>query len=100
MSGDLADADGAVEPGRIVLVCGPPGAGKSTLARRLAEGFERSAHLKVDDLREIMVNGFDPPSAVDPACWQFALFHPTARHVLAVAVHQEPGQVASISLKS
>jgi predicted kinase len=60
--GDVRAADGPVERALIVLVCGPPGAGKSTIARRLAEGFERSAHLKVDDLREIMVNGFDPPT--------------------------------------
>jgi predicted kinase len=46
---------------RIMLVSGPPGAGKSTIARQVAEGFERSAHLKVDDLREIAVNGFEPP---------------------------------------
>lgn len=48
-------------PARIVLVSGPPGAGKSTIARRVAEGFPRSAHLKVDDLREIIVNGFELP---------------------------------------
>lgn len=44
-----------------VLISGPPGAGKSTVARNVAEHFSPSAHLKVDDLREIMVNGFWQP---------------------------------------
>ena len=44
-----------------VLISGPPGAGKSTIARGVAECFPVSAHLKVDDLQEIMVNGFVPP---------------------------------------
>ena len=44
-----------------ILISGPPGAGKSTIARMVAERFSPSAHLKVDDLREIMVNGFEPP---------------------------------------
>lgn len=45
----------------IVLISGPPGAGKSTIARKVAEGFSPSAHLRVDDLREIQVTGFVPP---------------------------------------
>ena len=45
----------------IVLVAGPPGSGKSTVARGIAEHFPVSADLKVDDLREMMVNGFEPP---------------------------------------
>jgi predicted kinase len=48
-------------PALIVLISGPPGAGKSTIARKVAERFSPSAHLRVDDLREIQVNGFVPP---------------------------------------
>lgn len=45
----------------IVLITGAPGAGKSTVGRALAERFDPSFHLKVDDLRENMVNGFILP---------------------------------------
>jgi predicted kinase len=47
--------------GHIILVTGPPGSGKSTIARGIAEHFPKSVHLNVDDLREMMVNGFEPP---------------------------------------
>jgi len=57
----IAGVAGDLLPARVLLLCGPPGAGKSTVAQQVAEGFARSAHLKVDDLREIEVNGFAPP---------------------------------------
>ena len=53
--------DGGVGAGFIVLVTGAPGSGKSTVARGIADEFPQSAHLKVDDLREMMVNGFSAP---------------------------------------
>lgn len=48
---------------RIVIVSGPPGAGKSTVARGLAEGAEasRAVHLHTDDFYAYVRKGFVPP---------------------------------------
>jgi predicted kinase len=48
---------------RIVIVSGPPGAGKSSVARRLAESspFPRTVHLHTDDFYGYIRKGFIPP---------------------------------------
>jgi predicted kinase len=35
--------------GAVILVSGPPSAGKPTIARGLAAGFEKAVHLHTDD---------------------------------------------------
>jgi len=49
--------------GRIVIVSGPPGAGKSTIARGLAEQSEaeKAIHLHTDDFYAYVRKGFVPP---------------------------------------
>ena len=41
----------------IWLITGIPGAGKSTVARLLAESFERAAYIEGDVLRGFVVSG-------------------------------------------
>jgi predicted kinase len=50
-------------PGRIVIVSGPPGAGKSSIARRLATGSAepRAVHLHTDDFYAYIKKGFVAP---------------------------------------
>lgn len=49
--------------GRIVIITGPPGAGKSTVARALAEGspVDRAVHLHTDDFFAYIRKGFVEP---------------------------------------
>jgi predicted kinase len=52
-----------VSTGRIVIVSGPPGAGKSATARRLAEssGCALAMHLHCDDFYAYIRKGYVPP---------------------------------------
>ena len=61
---------------RIVVVSGIPGAGKTTVARALAAGFDRSVHLEGDVIGEhFIVNGLVAPQGppIDEAEAQLAL---------------------------
>jgi predicted kinase len=46
----------------LFIVTGAPAVGKSTTARALATCFEKSIHIPVDDLREMVVSGLVLPS--------------------------------------
>jgi predicted kinase len=45
----------------LVVVTGPPGAGKSTVGRLLAEESPRSVHLHTDDVYTWIIRGYIPP---------------------------------------
>ncbi len=45
----------------ILILTGPPGAGKSTIAEALAERYDRVAHIDVNVVRHFVTAGFVPP---------------------------------------
>jgi len=47
--------------GRIIVLTGPPGAGKSTIARGLAATFDHAVHLHTDDFWHFIVSGSIAP---------------------------------------
>jgi predicted kinase len=54
---------GVVAATRQVFISGPPGAGKSTISRLVAERFDRSVYIDADVIRESIVSGFERPTA-------------------------------------
>ncbi len=47
--------------GRVIVVSGVPGAGKSSVSRALAQRFERGAHIEADALQNMIVSGASWP---------------------------------------
>ena len=47
--------------GSVIILTGPPGAGKSTVAAALTRTFERGVHLHTDDFWHYIVAGAIPP---------------------------------------
>lgn len=61
---------------QIIIVTGPPGAGKTSVSLAICERFDRMMHVPVDDLRHMMRAGYRHP-------W---LDEPQAREQLRLAV--------------
>jgi predicted kinase len=53
--------------GTVIVVSGSPGVGKSTVSRLVAAAFERSVHLRADDVMASVVSGWVDPNGPDAA---------------------------------
>lgn len=74
--------------GRIVIVSGPPGAGKSTIARRLADGApgDLAVHLHTDDFYTYVRKGFVAPWLPAAQAQNIAIMNALASAAAAFAV--------------
>ena len=54
-----------MNPGRIIVIAGLPGAGNTTTARRLAQRLPRAAHVEADEMQRLIVSGGVWPEARD-----------------------------------
>jgi tRNA uridine 5-carbamoylmethylation protein Kti12 len=56
-----SDSPSPPVPGAVIVLTGPPGSGKSTVARLLADGLPSSVHLYSDDFWHYIRQGRVPP---------------------------------------
>lgn len=68
----LDEFGGAVGAAPVVIITGPAGAGKSTVARELCTAFERAAHIEVDEVHHMIVTGRASPVDRSPSAAEWA----------------------------
>lgn len=73
-----------VERGRLLLLTGPAGAGKSTVARLWAGRRPRGVHIQLDDVRSLIVGGTADPQESGPT--QSEQYEASARACIALAI--------------
>lgn len=69
----------------IVIISGPPGAGKSSVAESLCERYDRTVHLKTDELYASIRMGFISPWKPESDRQNHMISHATARAATAFA---------------
>jgi predicted kinase len=80
------ETDGATT-GPIIIVSGASGAGKSTVSRLVAESFDRSVHLQIDDLMASVVSGWVDPNSPAAESQNWALGAALAVSAMSFAQH-------------
>lgn len=90
--------DVALTPAPVIIVTGPAGAGKSSVARELCRRFPRSAHVEVDLLREMIRSGYVSPAPgeggmLGEAAFQIEL---AQRNAAALALNFTRDQFATV----
>ena len=71
----------------MIIVAGPAGVGKSTVGCAVAAAFDRSVHLKVDDLLASIVSGWVDPNAPEGDAQNWAVGAALAVSAMSFAEH-------------
>lgn len=79
---------------QVIIVSGPPGAGKTAVSEALCERFDRMLHVEVDTLRHMVKAGYRHPWAGDAQAKEQLLL--AARNACAIAREAVAARYAAV----